>query len=171
MRIWFRPMPVRVGLLMVALFLACGEPVQSQAAEKEHGYAPVNGLKMYYEIHGAGGTPLVLLHGGGSTIETTFGKILPILAKSRQVIAFEQQGHGRTADVADRPFTFEQSADDAAALLEHLKIEQGRPVRLQQRRPHRHAGRHPASEAGAQAGRGLRRVQARRALRRSSGSS
>src|SRR5512139_898619 len=89
------------------------------------GYAPVNGLEMYYEIHGTTSgksPPLVLLHGGGSTIDTSFGKVLPSFAKTRQVIAFEQQGHGRTADV-DRPFSFEQSADDAAALLRHLKIE------------------------------------------------
>jgi len=90
----------------------------------ERGYAPVNDLKMYYEIHGAPREdvpPLVLLHGGGSTIETSFGAVLPTLARKRRVIAFEQQGHGRTADV-DRPFTFEQSADDAAALLRHLRI-------------------------------------------------
>src|SRR5262249_51102455 len=74
-----------------------------------------------YEIHGAG-PPLVLLHGGGSTIETSFGKVLPALAETRQVIAFEQQGHGHTADV-DRPFSFEQSADDTAALLRYLGIE------------------------------------------------
>ena len=68
-------------------------------------YAPVNGLRMYYEIHGAassGQPPLVLLHGGGSTIDTSFGKVLPAFAKTRRVIAFEQQGHGHTADV-DRP--------------------------------------------------------------------
>src|SRR5262245_24540352 len=98
-------------------FTACMPP------EKQHGYAAVNGLMIYYEIHGSGGTPLVLLHGGGSTIDTTFGKILPALARSRQVIAFEQQGHGRTADITDRPFTFEQSADDAATLVKHLGIE------------------------------------------------
>jgi pimeloyl-ACP methyl ester carboxylesterase len=98
-----------------------GQPA-SPPAGKKHGYAPVNGLKMYYEVHGAG-RPLILLHGGGSTIETTFGKVLPALAKTRQIIAFEQQGHGRTADVADRPFSFEQSADDTAALLEHLKVD------------------------------------------------
>jgi pimeloyl-ACP methyl ester carboxylesterase len=89
-------------------------------------YAPVNGLKMYYEIHGAQSdsrqAPLVLLHGGGSTIETSFGKILPALASTRQVIAFEQQGHGRTADVAGRPFTFEQSAEDTVSLLRYLEI-------------------------------------------------
>ena len=90
------------------------------------GYAPVNGLKMYYEIHGTakgGDPPLVLLHGGGSTIDTSFGKVLPSFATARQVIAFEQQGHGHTADIVDRPYSFEQSADDAAALLRYLKIE------------------------------------------------
>ena len=123
MRCLSRPMPVMVGLLLVALYLAFNERVHSQEAKERHGYAPVNGLKMYYEIHGAGGTPLVLVHGGGSTIDTTFGRILPALAKTRQVIAFEQQGHGRTADVEGRPFSFAQSADDAVALLKHLKIE------------------------------------------------
>ena len=95
-----------------------------RAPQVKSGYAPVNGLRMYYEIHGiATGDkpPLVLLHGGGSTIDTSFGKVLPSFARTRQVIAFEQQGHGRTADV-DRPFSFEQSADDAASLLEYLKI-------------------------------------------------
>jgi pimeloyl-ACP methyl ester carboxylesterase len=90
-----------------------------------NGYAAVNGLRIYYEIHGTAGgphSPLVLLHGGGSTIETSFASLLPVIAKTRQVIAFEQQGHGRTAD-ADRPFTFDGSADDTAALLRALNIE------------------------------------------------
>src|SRR5207302_123895 len=89
------------------------------------GYAPVNGLKLYYEIHGKpakDGVPLVLLHGGGSTIETSFGKLIPLVSKTRRVIAFEQQGHGHTADV-DRPFSFGQSADDAVALLRYLHVE------------------------------------------------
>jgi pimeloyl-ACP methyl ester carboxylesterase len=86
------------------------------------GYAPVNGLRLYYEIHGpAGGTPLVLLHGGDPAIETSWARVLPALARTRRVIAFDQQGHGRTADV-DRPFTFEGSADDTAALLAYLKV-------------------------------------------------
>ncbi len=84
-------------------------------------YADVNGLRMYYEIHGTG-RPLVLLHGGGSTIDTTFGKVIEPLAKTRQVIGIEQQGHGRTADI-DRPLTFDQMADDTAALLKQLNIE------------------------------------------------
>lgn len=91
------------------------------------GYAPVNGLRLYYEIHGAVNPncpPLVLLHGGGDTIETSFGRLLPFLARDRQVIAFEQQGFGHTADIAERPFDFVQSADDTAALLEYLHVGQ-----------------------------------------------
>jgi pimeloyl-ACP methyl ester carboxylesterase len=85
-------------------------------------YARVNGLDMYYEIHGAG-QPLVLLHGGLSTIGTSFGKVLPGLTRGRQVIAIEQQAHGHTADI-DRPLTYQQMANDTIALLSHLGIEQ-----------------------------------------------
>ncbi len=82
-------------------------------------YAEVNGLEMYYEIHGTG-RPLVVLHGAYMTIDL-MGEIVPELAKTRQVIAVEQQGHGHTADV-DRPLTYEQMADDTAALLGHIGI-------------------------------------------------
>jgi pimeloyl-ACP methyl ester carboxylesterase len=84
-------------------------------------YAGVNGLEMYYEIHGTG-EPLVLLHGAYMTIDA-MGEVVPEFARSRQVIAVELQGHGRTADI-DRPLTYEQMADDTAALLGHLGIEQ-----------------------------------------------
>ena len=86
------------------------------------GYASVNGLQMYYEIHGAG-QPLVLLHGAMSAIGTSFGQLLPGLAQNRRVIAFELQGHGRTADI-DRPLSYEALADDVAAALQQLGIEQ-----------------------------------------------
>jgi pimeloyl-ACP methyl ester carboxylesterase len=85
------------------------------------GYAPVNGLRMYYEVHGAG-EPLVLLHGAMSGIGTSFGAILPQLAKNRRVIAVEYQGHARTADV-DRPLSYPQLADDVVGLLRHLGLE------------------------------------------------
>jgi pimeloyl-ACP methyl ester carboxylesterase len=85
------------------------------------GYASVNGLKMYYEIHGTG-APLVLIHGGGSTIQTSFGRVLHSFAKTHKVIAVELQAHGRTAD-RDRPLSFEQDADDVAALLKYLNID------------------------------------------------
>lgn len=95
--------------------------LQDNPAKYTSGYAPVNGLSMYYEIHGTG-KPLVLLHGGGSTIQTTFGNILPFLAKNRQIIAVELQSHGRTADI-DRDLSFKHDADDVAALLKYLNIE------------------------------------------------
>jgi pimeloyl-ACP methyl ester carboxylesterase len=91
----------------------------------ESGYAPVNGLNMYYEIHGerqGDDLPLVLLHGAFSSIEPDFGLMLPIWAKSRQLIAVEQQGHGHTADI-DRPLRYDQMAEDTVALLQHLGIE------------------------------------------------
>lgn len=84
------------------------------------GYASVNGLKMYYEIHGSG-TPLVLIHGGGSTIQTTFGRVLLLFASNHKVIAVELQAHGHTSDI-DRPLSFEQDADDVAELLKQLQI-------------------------------------------------
>lgn len=107
----------------LALLLIIGglAPSSSQAVERQ-GYAPVNGLRMYYEVHGSG-PPLLLLHGGGSSIGTTFGAVLPMLAKHHRVIAVEQQGHGHTADI-DRPLSFEQMADDTAALLEILGEKQ-----------------------------------------------
>lgn len=89
----------------------------------ESGHAPVNGIRMYYEVHGrTDAVPLLLLHGGGSTIEVTFGRVLPVFARSRRVIAIEEQGHGRTTD-RDAPFTFESSADDVAALLRYLEVD------------------------------------------------
>jgi pimeloyl-ACP methyl ester carboxylesterase len=84
-------------------------------------YAQVNGIEMYFEISGTG-EPLVLIHGGGSTIETTFGKVIRIFAENRKVIAVELQGHGHTQD-RPLPESFEQDADDVTALLTWLKIE------------------------------------------------
>jgi pimeloyl-ACP methyl ester carboxylesterase len=84
----------------------------------------VNGIRMYCETYGAErGVPLVLLHGGGSTIEVTWGRILPFLARDRRVIAVEEQAHGRTSD-RNAPLRFETSADDVAELLRQLKVEQ-----------------------------------------------
>ncbi len=92
-------------------------------ATPRSGYAAVNGLQMYYEIHGSGGTPLVLIHGAFSAIGTSFEALLPGLAAGRQVIAFELQAHGRTADI-DRPMSVEQFADDVAAALRQLAVPQ-----------------------------------------------
>jgi pimeloyl-ACP methyl ester carboxylesterase len=85
------------------------------------GYSEVNGLRMYYEIYGEG-KPLVLIHGGGSTIQVTFERIIPQLAKHRQIIAMDLQAHGRTKD-RETYLTFEQDADDVAQLLKNLEIK------------------------------------------------
>jgi len=112
---------VLVALLISSTMQAA--PPTSKPAQS--GYAPVNGLRMYYEIHGTingAQPPLVLLHGGGSTIQSTFGRILPEFARTRQVIAVESQAHGHTADI-DRPSSAQQDADDVAALLGQLNIK------------------------------------------------
>jgi pimeloyl-ACP methyl ester carboxylesterase len=93
------------------------------ALTPETGYAPVNGLDMYYEIHGDGGTPLLLLHGGLFNIDLQFGAVLPDLAETRRVIAADFQAHGRTGDI-DRPLTAAHLASDVVGLLAHLGIEQ-----------------------------------------------
>jgi pimeloyl-ACP methyl ester carboxylesterase len=92
----------------------------SPATAVKTGYAPVNGLKLYYEIHGAG-EPLVLLHGGVGATEM-FNSIMPSLSKGRLVIAVDLQAHGRTADI-ERPLSMEAMANDIAALMKHLGIE------------------------------------------------
>lgn len=87
------------------------------------GFVTVNGIQMYYETYGTKKeVPLLLIHGGASTIESTFGKIIPLLARNRYLIALEEQAHGRTTD-RNAPLRFATSAQDAMALLEHLKVE------------------------------------------------
>jgi len=108
-------MRTALGLLFAAL-LATGCATGPTSKPLRTGYAPVNGLQVYYEIHGKqnGRPPLLLLHGGDPCWETSFAEVLPL---------FDQAGHGRTAD-RNAPFTFKASADDAAALLEYLKVPQ-----------------------------------------------
>ncbi len=109
-------------LIRVAMASALASTVAAggSGADAPERYASVNGLKMYYEVHGAG-PPLLLLHGAFLTVES-WGKLVPELARSRQVIAVELQGHGHTADV-DRPLSFRQMAADAAALLREIRVE------------------------------------------------
>ena len=104
------------ALLSVALLIGAAPARQNPIK----GYAPVNGLKMYYEVHGAG-QPVVLLHGAFMTITNNWDGWIGDLSKTRKVIAVEMQGHGRTADIS-RDLTSENLADDVAALLKYLKI-------------------------------------------------
>ncbi|HEU4508684.1 MAG TPA: alpha/beta hydrolase [Pyrinomonadaceae bacterium] len=95
--------------------------VSGQQKPATTGYAPVNGLKMYYEIHGSG-EPVVLLHGAFMAIPGDWNDWVGELSKTRKVIAVEMQGHGRTADIK-RDLTYENLADDVAGLLDYLKIQ------------------------------------------------
>jgi pimeloyl-ACP methyl ester carboxylesterase len=105
------------------------------AQQPTSGYAPVSGLEMYYEIHGTG-DPVVLLHGSFMTITNNWTRTIAQLSRSRQVIAVEMQGHGRTADI-DRAFSYENLADDIAALLDYLKITQAESYTGQIRNVHK----------------------------------
>ncbi len=117
---------MKAVFILLIPFVSCNDSNMETIEKKrekqvQSGYADVNGLKMYYEIHGEG-QPLVLIHGGGSTIGTSFGHVLPLLAQNHKVIAVELQAHGHTSD-RNAPETFEQDADDVAALLKFLQIK------------------------------------------------
>ncbi len=110
---------MKKALAALVLMMILGASMFTVSAQ-EGSYAPVNGLELYYEIHGEG-QPLVLLHGGLGGIPE-FGALLPALAETRQVIAVELQAHGHTADI-DRPLSYEAMADDIAALIGYLELE------------------------------------------------
>src|SRR5712691_2699927 len=121
-------MPTSSRILAILLLVAVPLRARAQAgawgagagkAKAQGHYAEVNGIKLYYEVRGTG-RPLVLLHGGLGAIEM-FGANLPALAKGRQLIAVDLQGHGRTADI-DRPLSVSLMADDIAALIKHLGL-------------------------------------------------
>jgi pimeloyl-ACP methyl ester carboxylesterase len=105
--------------LLLTLLLSA---VVSGQQKSTTGYAPVGGLKMYYEVHGSG-DPVVLLHGSFMTITNNWTEWIGELSKTRKVIAIEMQGHGRTADIK-RDLSYENLADDVAGLLDHLKLPQ-----------------------------------------------
>lgn len=114
----------RAGLMMsaTAVIPALTQPARSLESimpNEKSGYAPVNGLQVYYEIHGEG-EPLILLHGGVGASEM-FGPNLPAFAKSRQIFSVHLQGHGHTKDI-NRPLRFEWMADDIHALIAYLKL-------------------------------------------------
>ena len=110
---------MKTSALLLLTFLAISSIVNAQQ-KPATGYAPINGLKMYYEIHGSG-EPLVLLHGAFMAITDDWRQWINELAKTHKVIAVEMQGHGRTADI-QRDMTYDNFSDDVAALLDYLKI-------------------------------------------------
>jgi len=108
---------MRTAAFLLLTFVATDASAQQ---EPMTGYAPINGINMYYEVHGRG-EPVVLLHGAFMTITNNWAGWTGELSKTRRVIAVEMQGHGRTADVS-RDITYDNLADDVAALLDYLKI-------------------------------------------------
>lgn len=109
-------------LLSLSLIIVMMTSSFAQLKPSTSGYAPVNGLKIYYETYGEG-TPLILLHGSFMTIGTNWSQLIPKLSATHKVIALELQGHGRTAD-ADRPYSHAALADDVAGVMKYLHIEQ-----------------------------------------------
>ncbi|MBP7642947.1 MAG: alpha/beta hydrolase [Saprospiraceae bacterium] len=117
---------IAIFALFAGTFYACNQQntqpeMRKNSTEIVKQYSVVNGINMYYEIHGQG-KPLVLIHGGGSTIETSFGRIIPLLSPSWQLICVELQAHGRTGD-RNAPISFKQDADDVAQLIRNLGYE------------------------------------------------
>lgn len=123
-----------VGALSVvaaaAVMVGAGPAAQGDSAstaDRGHGrYAEVNGLRMYYEVHGKDRhkPPLVLLHGGFSATGTSWGQLIRGLARTRKVISIEQQGHGHTADIVDRPLRIPRLAQDTVDLLDQIGVGQ-----------------------------------------------
>ena len=109
-------------MVRMAAFLVATMAITNLSAQQDPttGYAPVNGLRMYYEVHGSG-EPVVLLHGAFMSIPGNWAGWIDELSKTRKVIAVEMQGHGRTADIA-REFSNENHADDVAALIRYLEL-------------------------------------------------
>ena len=110
-----------VVLLVVSMLLQLNSYAQQSLAPASSGYAPVNGSKIYYEVYGAG-DPIVLLHGAYMTINSNWSGLIPVLSKTRKVIAMEMDGHGHTP-LSERPFSYQTLAGDVASVLKYLKVD------------------------------------------------
>jgi len=109
------------SVLVIAMMFAASLSNGQQIKPSNSGYAPVNGIKVYYEVYGEG-RPIVLLHGAFMTIETNWGQLIPELSKTRKVIAIELQGHGHTP-FSDRKLSHATLASDVAGVMDHLKVD------------------------------------------------
>src|SRR6187397_591943 len=109
------------AILLIAIMFIVSSSSGQQSKPSNSGYAPVNGIKVYYEVYGEG-RPIVLLHGAFYTIEMNWAQLIPELAKNRKVIAIEMQGHGHTP-FSDRKLSFPALASDVEGVLDYLKID------------------------------------------------
>jgi len=108
-------------ILIITFMFTASQSNGQQTKPSQSGYAPVNGIKIYYEVYGEG-RPIVLLHGAFMTIESNWGQMIPELAKSRKVIAIEMQGHGHT-QYSDRKLSHATMASDVEGVMDYLKID------------------------------------------------
>ena len=108
-------------MLLIAVVFAASQSNAQQVKPSQSGYAPVNGIKVYYEVYG-NGRPIVLLHGAFMTIDMNWGQLIPELSKTRKVIAVELQGHGHT-QFSDRKLSFPALASDVEGVMNYLKID------------------------------------------------
>jgi len=113
--------PLKPILLIVIIMLAACRSNGQQIKPSNSGYAPVNGIKVYYEVYGEG-KPLFLLHGAFYTIDMNWSQLIPELSKTRKVVAIEMQGHGHTP-YSDRPLSITSLASDVEKVMDYLKID------------------------------------------------
>jgi pimeloyl-ACP methyl ester carboxylesterase len=109
------------SILLIAIIFAASRSNAQQIKSSNSGYAPVNGIKVYYEVYGEG-KPIILLHGAFMTIDMNWGQLIPELSKTRKVIAIELQGHGHTP-FSDRKLSHATLASDVEGVMDYLKID------------------------------------------------
>jgi pimeloyl-ACP methyl ester carboxylesterase len=120
-RIFKGPSVHKAVLIIVMLFFTVFQSKGQQLKPAESGYAPVNGIKVYYEVYGEG-RPIVLIHGAFYTIQMNWGQLIPELSKTRKVIAIEMQGHGHTP-FSDRKLDLATMASDVEGVMNYLKVD------------------------------------------------
>jgi pimeloyl-ACP methyl ester carboxylesterase len=113
--------PIKSILLIAMIVFTASQSNGQQIKPSNSGYAPVNGIKVYYEVYGEG-RPIVLLHGAFMTIAANWGQLIPELSKTRKVIAIELQGHGHTP-FSDRKLDFATLASDVEGVMNYLKVD------------------------------------------------
>ncbi|SDF73977.1 alpha/beta fold hydrolase [Mucilaginibacter sp. P25] len=109
------------SILFIVIMFATSRSNGQQIKPSNSGYAPVNGIKVYYEVYGEG-KPLILLHGAFMTIDGNWAELIPELSKNRKVIAIELQGHGHTP-FSDRKLSYATLAHDVEGVMDYLKID------------------------------------------------